>query len=175
MNYELAIKKQNQNKESIAALNQVKAIFQSKENIENLLIKEVQLFHSLYGTEYFIKDKVMETELPNATGGEPFPATITLKADEINKKNDYCKISMKQEIDKRKAGTIIAAMLKKLSISPIQDEDIIMKQIKDMEITDLNEFNYAISTGWLNSISFKRVSTVGNLKQTETYQFTKKK
>ncbi|MBK7376256.1 MAG: hypothetical protein IPJ02_12040 [Chitinophagaceae bacterium] len=173
-NYELAIKNKNQDKEFVAALNQVKAIFQSKENIENLLIKEVRLFHSPYGMEYSTQGMVTETKLPNALGGEPFPATITFRAEEINKDNDHCKVIMNQEIDKRKAGPIIAAMLKKLSPSPIRDEETMRKQVKDMEISDLNEFTYAISSGWLKKIRFKRVSSLGNLKQTETYQFIKK-
>lgn len=172
-NYELAMKNKNPDKEFVAALNQVKAIFQSKENIENLLIKEVRLFHSPYGMEYSSKGMVTETKLPNALGGEPFPATITFKAEEINKDNDHCKVTMNQEIDKGKAGPIIAAMLKKLSPTPIRDEETMRKQIKDMEISDLNEFTYAISSGWLKKIRFKRVSSLGNLKQTETYQFTK--
>lgn len=173
--YENLISAKSQNKEYVAALNQIKSIFQTKENIESLLIKEVQLFHTPFGVEYYTTGTIVETELPNVTGGAPFPATITLKLDELNLQSNRCTVSLNQTIDKGKAGPIIVAMLKKLSSSPIESEAEINKQIQDMEISDINQYTYAISSGWLNSIFFKRTSNVGKFKQTETYEITEKK
>ncbi len=173
-NYEKAVAAKAQNKEFVAALNQIKSIFQTKENIETLLIKEVQLFHAPYGIEYFTSGTVIETQLANVTGGLPFPATITLKLDELNVPVDKCMVSLIQRIDKGKAGPIIAAMLKKLSSNPIESEAEINKQIKDMEISDLNQFTYHLNSGWLGRIFFTRTSNVGKFKQTETYEITEK-
>jgi len=174
-NYEKAILNRPNDKEFIAAISQIKAIFQSKENIEALLIREVQLFHSPYGVEYTKSGIVTETELPNVTGGVPFPATIILKLDELNKKMDYCRASLNQTIDKGKAGPIMATMLKKLSGSKTIDEAEINRQIKDMEISDLNSFIFSISTGWMSKVVYKRIANVGISKSIETYEITEKK
>jgi hypothetical protein len=173
--YEKALAGKPQTKEFVAGLNQVKAIFQSKENIQTVLIKEVQLFHSPYGIEYSTGGTIVATELPNVTGGTPFPATVTLMLNELNKKQDYCKISLNQVIDKGKAGPIMSAMLKKLSSTPIKDEAEIDKQIKDMEMTDINQFTFAISSGWLNRIFYSRTTIVASLNQVESYEITEKK
>jgi hypothetical protein len=169
------VKTNPENKNTTAALNQVKAMFQSKENIEAVLIKEVQLYHSPYGVEYSLNGMPVETQLPNVTGGAPFPATITIKLNEVNTQNDYCKVSLNQTIDKGKAGPIIAAMLKKLAGSANQNEQKMRKQIESMEISDVNEFTYAISSGWIKKVLYKRTTNVGDVKQVESYLITEKK
>lgn len=171
-NYEKAVVNKNTDKEFIFALSQIKAIFQSKENIEAVLIREVQLFHSPYGAEYTQSPVVTETELPNVTGGAPFPATIILKLDELNLPKDYCKVSLNQTVDKGKSGPIMAAMLKKLSGLKTVDEAEINSQVKDMEISDLNSFTYSISEGWMSKIVYKRIANVGISKSVEIYEIT---
>jgi hypothetical protein len=174
-NYETALKDPSVKKEYVAALNQVKAVFQSKENIETLLIREVQLFHSPYGTEYGSTGTAVEATIPNVMGGEPFPATIQLKLTELNKKKNYCSINITQAIDKGKAGPIIAEMLKKLSGNAEQDDAEITRETKELNISDVSEYTYTISTGWLSRIFYKRTSSIGSLKQTESYEITEKK
>lgn len=171
-NYEAALKTQSGNKEFVAALNQVKAIFQTKENIEAVLIKEVQVFHSPYGVEYSTNGTVVTTALPNITGGEPFPATIVLKLTAADEKADLCSVNITQQIDKGKAGPIIAVMLKKLSGNPNLDAAKINKDIRDMNISDISEYHYSINSGWSNKIMYKRIAHVGSMQQTETYQMT---
>jgi len=174
-NYEKVVAENTQTKEFIAALDQVKSIFQSKENTEALLIKEIKLFHTPYGVEYTKTGSIIETELPNVTGGSPFPATITMKLDKLDQNNDLISISLNQTIDKEKAGPIIIDILKKLSSSPIGDEAEMNRQIKAMEISDLSEYTYSLSSGWLSRILYKRTSNIGPFKQVETYVITEKK
>lgn len=174
-NYEKAIAGKSGDQEYVAALNQVKAIFSSKENIENLLIKEVQMFHAPYGVEYSYAGTVVDTELPNATGGAPFPATITLKLNEVNSPSDLCRVSVTQSIDKGKAGPIIAEVLRKLSSTPIQSEEELTRQTKSLEISDTNEYTYHLSSGWIKRIYYKRLAITGKLSQVELYEITQKK
>ncbi|MBK7305919.1 MAG: hypothetical protein IPI88_02075 [Chitinophagaceae bacterium] len=70
-NYEKALANKSQTSDFIAALNQIKAIFQSKENTEALLIKEIQFFHAPFGMEYNKTGTLVEIELPNVTGVRP--------------------------------------------------------------------------------------------------------
>lgn len=171
-NYEKVVAKATQNSEFAAALNQVKAIFQSKENIEALLIREVQLFHAPYGVEYSKNAAVTETELPNVTGGAPFPASVVFKIEELNTGSDYCTVSINQTVDKGKAGPIMAAMLKKLAGSKQVDEEEIKSQVKDLEISDLNSYSFKLSSGWITRLVYKRIANVGPGKQVETYEIT---
>jgi hypothetical protein len=173
--YENTIQKKSNNKEFIAALSQIKTIFNSKENIEALLIKEVQLFHSPYGIEYGKIGNIVETELPNVTGGKPFPAKIIIKLDKLIEKDNFCQVSINQKIDKNKAGPIMIDMLKKLSNKPISDEARMKKEIQNLEISDENSYKYYISSGWINNFTFRRTSNIMDMSQIETYIFTEVK
>ena len=117
-NYEKALAKNTQTKEFIGALSQIKSIFQSKENTEALLIKEIQLFHTPYGIEYTKNGNIIETELPNITGGSPFPATINMKLDKLDLQNDLTIVTLNQTIDKDKASAITADLISQPSKSP---------------------------------------------------------
>lgn len=164
-----------ENKETNTAMNQVKAMFQSKESVEAVLIREIQLYHTPYGTEYTLSGETIETVLANISEGPPFPAKITIKLNELNPEKDYCNVSLNQTIDKEKAGSIIIDLLKRLAGSSTKDADINKKDIENMEISDLNEFVYSINTGWLFKVIYKRTATISNTKQIETYEITEKK
>lgn len=170
--YEKAIAEKGRSNELIAALKQVKSIFNSKENIESVLIKEVQLFHTPYGREYNKTAEVFETELPNVTGGSPFPANITIVLDTVNIKNDLINLSISQTIDKGKAGPIIVDILKKISATPIKDETEMKRQVKEMEISDISQYTISLSTGWIKYLVFNRTSKISTNKQVETYQIS---
>ena len=174
-NYEKALANKSQTSDFIAALNQIKAIFQSKENTEALLIKEIQFFHAPFGMEYNKTGTLVEIELPNVTGGSPIPANLVMKLDEINVQGDFSKISLNQTIDKGKAGPVISDILKKLSTTPLKDEAEMKKQINELEISDVNQYIYSISSGWISRIFYERTSNIGSLKQVETYLITDKK
>jgi hypothetical protein len=173
--YEKALANKPKTSDFIAALNQIKAIFQSKENTEALLIKEIQFFHSPFGMEYNKRGTIVEMELPNVTGGAPIPASLIMKLDEINVHDDLCKISLNQTIDKGKAGAVISDILKKLSPSPLKDEAEMKRQVKELEISDVNQYTYSLSSGWISRIFYERTSNIGSLKQVETYLITEKK
>jgi hypothetical protein len=153
------------------ALKQTKNMFQSRENIEAVLIKEIQLLHTPYGVEYNLKGDIIETELPNISGGKPFPAKITIKLNEINIKENYCKVSLIQIIDKGKAGAIIIDFIKKMTLADSQKNMMKNKRIEQMEISDVNEFTYSISSGWIVKLLYQRTADILDTKQIEKYQF----
>ena len=172
---EQAVNEKPENKTFTTALNQVKAMFQSKENIEAVLIREIQLYHTPYGTDYNVRGETIETELPNISGGSPFPAKITIKLNELNIKNDYCIVSLNQTIDKEKAGPIIIDLLKRLAGTSSKEAEINKKDIEGLEISDTNEFVYSIYSGWLSRVFYKRTANISDNKQIETYEITEKK
>src|SRR5688572_9828202 len=57
---------QSKNTDISSALIETKKIFDSKESIEQIILRDVQLLHTLYGGEYKLNEKISsETELPN--------------------------------------------------------------------------------------------------------------
>jgi hypothetical protein len=151
------------------AFNKVKEVYSSKESIEQIIIRDVQLFHSMYGGEYKLREKIVaETELPNFIGGDPFPAVLSIEMTELRPKEQYCKIEMTQSIDKNKATKIISDWLEKVSEGKSKDTNI-----STININDFNEFEVELISGWLTRAFYKRIVESADGKNVETYELKK--
>lgn len=150
------ILKVNDSPEARAVMDQLKAIYATRESIEYLVIKEVQLFHMFYGGQYELRKKyVSETNLPNFLGGDSLPAVITVEMTDMKPKKDYCKILFDQNIDKEKAVQIIMEWAQKISGETTVDKS----KLPELNIDDKTVGEFELSTGWvINAINSKKVS-----------------
>ncbi len=152
-----------------AALNQVKSVYSTKESIEQIVIRDVQLFHSLYGGEYKLKEKIVsETQLPNFLGGDPFPAIVTIEMTELKPKDNYCKIQILQSIDKAKATKVISDWVEKVSDGKSKET-----KMPTINIDDFSEFEVELITGWVTRAFHKRIVEADDTKNIETYELKK--
>lgn len=150
-------------------LRQARKVFSSKESIEMLIMKDIQLFHSVYGGEYLLKQKMVgETELPNILGGNPFPATVEVELYELDQKNNICKISVLQTIDKQKAADEINAWLKKNGQSKTNNPS-------PVDITDKTDYEIELVRGWINRYAHIRTTQVNGMKNVEKQELVRAK
>ncbi len=159
-------------KEKTKVINQIKAIFQSKEMIEQVVIKEIQLYHAPYGLEYSLDEKLeIEAQLPNPFGGEPFPTIIFMELTDLQPELNYCNLVIGQKINSRKAENILLDLMKKL----IPDTKKLLKKdemFKIFNISDHTEYKVELDSGWINDLLFKRTMIVNNIKQIDSYKMT---
>ncbi|MCY7292215.1 MAG: hypothetical protein LH615_08535, partial [Ferruginibacter sp.] len=78
---------------------------------------------------------------------------------------------LNQTIDKGKAGQIILDFMKKMAGYDLNKLNPNNKTLEEMEISDVNEFTYALDSGWITKLMYKRTLNVLDTKQVETYQF----
>src|SRR5690349_2140348 len=83
--YDLLLKSSNYPKEYEPFMNELKKMVSTKESVENLMMKDVQLFHQLYGAEYNTRKQEEDVELMNVFGGDPYPAVIDYQFMGFNK------------------------------------------------------------------------------------------
>lgn len=146
---------------------QTKKVFSSRQSIEELIMKDVQMIHAVYGKEFKLKEKITAaTELPNFLGGPPFPSIVNIEMYELNPAQSSCKIELSQNVDKTEAATIIKEWLKK-SGQPVNS------QADAINISDILNYDFELKKGWVTSLQHTRMSEVGGIKQTET-QIVKK-
>lgn len=164
-----------ENPQAVAAFNQVRALYQSKEAIENTVIKDIQLYHFLYGGTYILNEKLkVETQIPNLLGGEPFPTIMIIEMTDLKPNNNYCKLRIDQKIDFEKGSAIVNEFIKKMATaigSPIKDN----QELPPFEISDYNEFEAELTTGWLTKAYTKRLIESNLIKQTETMEISLQK
>lgn len=171
---ELSLNKEK-DEAKVAAFQTAKQMFQTKESVEGMMIKEIQLYHTPFGVEYDFKGLQAETELPNFTGGEPFPANISLRLSNLAPSKDVATIDYTQNIDKGKAAKQIAEILNKLAPEATKQDGFDNSLFSQLEVADVSQFQLTLSTGWLSKAAVKRTTRLGTLSNIETYEITEKK
>ena len=167
---DVIISEYENNPDLAPAMNQVRAIFSSKEAIEQLVIRDIQLYHSVYGSEYILNEEYSgETLLPNVLGGDPFPAIITVEMTKLIPYRNYAKFVMKQFVDPDKVMESIQNFTKEMaekSGGSAPDNQPLPK----MDIYDYNEFEAQLETGWLSRAYYRRTVEADEAKIVESYE-----
>lgn len=166
----LSIPKNNDTAQAV--WEKTKALFQTREAVENTLIKDVQMFHTFYGGEYPTRKQSAETILPNPFGGQPIPALTTVQVSRLQKNSPTCTVRTTQEIDQGKAGIFIADLLKALGMPEAKTREELEEAFKYFSLRDEAEIELQVKTGWPVSLRFKRVAKMMSTLQTDTYSFT---
>ena len=147
--------------------NEFRKIFSSRENMEQYVMKDVQLFHSLYGGEYVLKEKLtLEMEMPNPLGGNPIPGTISMEMTDLDKKSNKCSILVAQTIDKEKLTKALSDWLEKMG----KPKD---SPLPVMDFRDHTEYTIDLAKGWIERIYNTRTVEAEGLKHIETREFKK--
>ncbi|HET7116584.1 MAG TPA: hypothetical protein VFI29_08845 [Hanamia sp.] len=152
-----------------AALEQDKALFNSKEMVESALIKEIQLFYLPYGETFTTNEIKAKTQLPTPFGSEPVPALETYKITEINPKQNYFMLVINQDIDKSGAQKFFEGLFSKATMD--SDKAVLesKKFLETFEIKDHSEYKFIPSTGWPKRISYERTLKNEQITQTDSY------
>lgn len=150
-----------------SAIENTKKMFASKESIEQVTAKEVQLYHSLYGGEYKLKDKVVgETQLPNFLGGAPFDAVIRIEMTALDPRAKTCDISVSQQLDREKVTKALSDWINKMSNGKSTN-------LPDVDIADNSEYKVELPTGWIKSVKYKREVKSDDRRNIDTTEITK--
>jgi hypothetical protein len=145
----------NQTPEIKKVVQQIMTAFESREAIENVILREISAYHSPYGIEYSSRNpQVAGAELPNIFGGDPIPATLTLALAKLDEPKDLAVISIDQKIDKGKAGDFIREVFIKLGApADVVNDD---KKFGSIDIHDNYQYDLTLSDGWIKKVVSKR-------------------
>lgn len=149
------------------AVKEMKTIFQSRESIEQLVLRDISLFHTPFGIEYSLLNQVQEAEIVNFLGGDPWPATLSFQLTSLKPEQDLIQVTIGQTIDEVKAAAILKDFFSKISAKS-------GNKIKEGEfpsyisIKDHHEFDIILSTGWIKRAYLKRIVQTDGVKKTET-------
>ena len=81
-------------------IDNVMAVYNSKESIEANAIKDAIQFYSFHGVKYKLGEEISgELTVGNNFGGKPFETSVTLSLDEINAADGNAVIRMKQTVN----------------------------------------------------------------------------
>ncbi|NJM24839.1 MAG: hypothetical protein HC859_04280 [Bacteroidia bacterium] len=92
--------------------------FQSKEAVEQLAFKELQLFHFPFGVEFNVSDTLQyEEELPNMFGGAPIKGISHLFFNDVDVSNYYCSFTRTMRLDPDDTRTMLTDLFRKMKLN----------------------------------------------------------
>jgi hypothetical protein len=146
-------------KELIEALTPLKNIYNSKEGVEQLILKEIQYFHFPMGLEFETKEVIeFEDEIPNMLGGSPIKADAKLFFEKVDTDESFCVFKHEMTLDKDDTMRVLGEVFAKMNLKDKEVE----KAIKDALFTveEKNNFEYFYYPGIPSKIQTIRESNI---------------
>lgn len=143
------------------------AMFSTREQVENSMIKEIQIYHSVYGLEF--NRAVVKTAaiLPSPYVSEGLPATTEIVANLSPVSSAYLTIGMNVQLERKGTAKVLKEVFKKMGVSG-NDADL-NKAIESMDISEKSEYQVRLSDGWIKQAIMTRISQTGPIRQAESF------
>jgi hypothetical protein len=166
---EMLMRTQKFTPETEAVLNEFKRTISSKESIENLILKDVQLFHHVFGMEFNKRKQTESGELVNVFGGEPYPSRTDYQFTGFDKNTKLIRININTNVDGEAATRIIIQFMNETAKKMGSTETIKPGDIPTLTIRDAYRFSLDQPTGWIRTASSVRlVDAMGTYKKETT-------
>jgi hypothetical protein len=157
-----------------AVWEKTKALFQTRKAVESSFIKDIQLFHSFFGSEYGTRLQSAKTTLPNLLGGDPIPAVQTVQVTRLQKNSPTFTVRTTQAIDRINATRFVSDLMKHFGGAEAKTTQEVEALFDNFNISDETEMDLQANTGWPATLNFKRSAKVMNVLQTESYSIYSK-
>ena len=148
----------------------VRSLMQSDTFIQTVASQDIALYHGIYG---LVLDPTQieryETLLPNAFGGEPFPAIQTIEVTSTANEYGCVVVAMTTEPDPEAFVEILMDSMPD-SAAPTTDEE--RAELAEMEIRNDLEFIYDPDTGRMRQVSGTQTVSLGDDYRIETVILT---
>jgi hypothetical protein len=166
--FDLLLKNSDLNHFGSDAMDELKSILSSRQSVEILLLKDVQLFHTLYGSEYSSTKQSEDVELPNVIGGDPFPAVVSYRFTGFDKIKKSIGVEMDMMVDKKAATKMITEYLNSTSKKSGKPE-IKPGEMPELNINDNYKYSIDQASGWPRSVhSVRLVNAMGSYSKETT-------
>lgn len=142
-----------------ATRQQMLALFNTKQQIESILIREVRLYYLVIGGSFTPGKRVTYNDLvPNPFGGEPFPCVGSFLLKEHDAASGRAVVEWKNTLDPQHTRRILlktfADLANRLGAPPPKDSDLPL-----FNIEDIAEIVMDAKTGWVKSLNQKRITS----------------
>ncbi|APD07996.1 hypothetical protein UJ101_02497 [Flavobacteriaceae bacterium UJ101] len=145
---------ENKRKEAIEKIKVISNILTTQEAIENLLAKEIQIFHNPLGLEYNTTPSSYEGEVPNIFDGTPIKNITHIYFEEVDSENKFCIMKSESKIDPDESKKIVINFLSKIN----PEDKHFTKELErsKFNIIDRNNFEYYYNPGIPHKIESSR-------------------
>lgn len=129
------------NKKLINVMKPFKEIYQTKEGIEQLVVKDLQLFHMPMGLEFDTKETInYEDEITNFLGGRPIKTDAKIYFTEVDNENSFCTFKHDMNLNPNDTQDILLQVFKRMKLKNKATKKALKNAV--FEISDNNIYEY---------------------------------
>jgi hypothetical protein len=152
---------------------QTDGFFASKESVERAFAGGAELLFLPFGREYDLGTALpYEARVPNPLGGdEPLPAKGEYALKSADATAGVAVIVFKQSLDAKEAAPVLREWL---DASAKQAGKPAPKELPELQVDDVMEYEFDLSAGWVKSVTHTRTLKDGTRTRTETVTLTRK-
>lgn len=152
-------------------MQQVRVMFSSREMVNQIMSRDIQLFHGAYGGTFKARPDTTRGELRIPLGQIQFPATVISALKSLDNQKKVAEISVVQQIDPIKAAKamndFLTEQFREAGHEPKPGEAMTKYSIADTAL-----YSYQMSNGWISQLYSTRTmdmenGTLQTMKQTQ--------
>lgn len=153
------VKDEKKKKALETSLNRLRQIYSSKQGIEQLAFKEIQIFHMPLGIEFDINEPLFyDEELPNIFGGYPIKAKAKIYFEEVDFDENFCIFKQDLNLDPIDTRRIFMQIFETMNFNDKYMENALNESFFD--VNDHNTFEYYYNPGVPHRIETIRESVI---------------
>jgi hypothetical protein len=155
-----------------AALEKVKVLFSTKAAVQSTFIKEIQLFHAIYGQSYSTRLEKSSAFMSVPIAEQPVPAMVTAQVTEL--KPTYYTIQTSQSIDQQGASKMFEQMFQKMGLKEEKAMQEANAALTSFQMSDKATYTISTRTGLPIKAVYTRNGGAAGMSQSETYELSVK-
>lgn len=133
---------QNSSRDAVAQnMQPLRSLYNSKEGVEQLVFKEIQLFHFPLGFELSTSEPLLyEEKLPNMLGGPPIRGDAKIHFEDIDFANSFCVLLQEMTLNPEDTKAMITSLFERMNLADDEMEEAI--SAAKLDIRDQNRYAY---------------------------------
>lgn len=121
----------------------IKQLFLSKDGVEQLVYKDLQLLHLAMGQEFETKEPIfVDGLLPNIFGGEPLNASTKIQVEEVDLQDKVCRIKQETHINPDDAKSMLLDLFNRMNLGDDEVEKAFESAVFELSDHTIFEFLY---------------------------------
>jgi len=141
-------------------MEQVKAMFSSRESVDQLMGRDIQMFHGAYSGTFKTRPDTTHAQRTLPVGRQQsIPALLITSLKELNDQKKTAVVSINQQIDSKEAAKAMNDFLVetlRISGQELKPEEVVTKYA----VQDSAAYTYDLSTGWINHLYARRTGNI---------------
>ncbi len=151
------------------AIENTKKLFDNKEMVESTLIREIQIYHSPYGSVFYKIPFTIVSAMQNPFDGTEIPASTAIELNLNGPSRSSYSVSFTRKVDSPVIRKILGDYISRIQPGKKYTEKELDQLLSGIQFSENSEYQVRLIDGWIKQAGFIRKVSIGNIKQDQWF------